>query len=407
MKPAADAVPFFDIASPDFSIKSDEVYRAREHSWYARTSYGLAILRHDQVSRLLNHPRLRQGSIAWPAHNGVTGGSFVRWFESWVLNKEGADHRRLRRLLNPAFSPRLVTPLAPRFRALAHELIDGFAEAGRCEFVSEFASPYAARAIAIVLGIPESEWPVIARESATVGLAMGIRIGPELPRIERALDGLFAYADELIAQCRNNNMGRNNTGTGERDDILGTLVRVSREAGELSEEELRDSLVLLIFGGFDTTRSQLGLAIQTFLRHPGQWRLLAERPELGRAAVDEVMRVNPTVTWVTREALEDFTFDGLDIPAGTTLHLFSQSAGTDPMAFPEAGFDITAERRPHFGFGGGAHYCLGHFVARTDMSEALTVLARRLPGLSPGGQQAWLPDSGNTGPVSLPLSFTS
>lgn len=396
--PTAGAVPFFDMASPDFSIKSDEVYRARERSWYARTSYGLAILRHDQVSRLLNHPQLRQGSIAWPAHNGVTEGPFVRWFSSWVLNKEGADHRRLRRLMNPAFSPRLVTPLATRFRALADELIDGFADSGRCEFVSEFASPYAARAIAIILGIPESEWPVIARESATIGLAMGVMLGPELPRIERALDGLFGYADDLIAQ-RRVNQGRRD----QRDDILGALVR--REAAELSEEELRDGLVLLIFGGFDTTRNQLGLAMQTFLEHPGQWRLLGERPDLGRAAVDEVMRVNPTVTWVTREALENFTFDGLDITAGTTLHLFSQSAGTDPLAFAEPGFDITAERRPHFGFGGGAHYCLGHFVARTDMSEALPVLARRLRDLSAGGEQVWLPDSGNTGPVSLPLAW--
>jgi cytochrome P450 len=396
MRPAAaDVPPYLDIARPGFSIKSDEVYAARERSWYARTSYVLAILRHEQVSRMLSHPKLRQGSFAWPAHNGVTGGPFVRWFLSWVLNKEGDDHRRLRRLMNPAFSPRLVTPLVPRFRALAHELIDGFAEPGRCEFVSEFAAPYAARATAIILGIPESQWPVIAREATTVGLAMGVRIGPDLARIERALDGLFRYADEVIARCRRE----------QRDDILGTLVRVRTAAGELSEEELRDALVLLIFGGIDTTRSQLGLAVQTFLRHPDQWRLLAERPELGRAAVDEVMRVNPTVTWVTREALEDFTFEGLDIAAGTTLHLFAQSAATDPLAFPEPGFDITAERRPHFGFGGGVHYCLGHFVARTDMSEALPVLAGRLGALSPGGDQEWLPDSGNTGPVSLPLRF--
>ena len=108
---------------------------------------------------------------------------------------------------------------------------------------------------------------------------------------------------------------------------------------------------------------------ETFLDNPAQWRLLASQPELGKKAVEEVMRVNPTVTWVTREALEDFTFEGLDIAAGTTVHLFSQSAGTDPRAFPDSAFDIEAERKPHFGFGGGAHHCLGHFVARGDMSE--------------------------------------
>ena len=144
-----------------------------------------------------------------------------------------------------------------------------------------------------------------------------------------------------------------------------------------------------------------GLAMQTFSRHLDQWRLLAERPDLGRAAVEEVMRVNPTVRWVTREVLEDFEFEGVQLTTGTTVHLYSESAGTDPRAFAE-GFDITAERKPHFGFGGGAHHCLGHFVARSDMSEALPLLARRMRDIRLLPGDAWLPDSGNTGPTSLP-----
>ncbi|MFC7639256.1 cytochrome P450 [Streptomyces thermogriseus] len=296
----------------------------------------------------------------------------------------------------PGVLPRLIGGLVPRFQALATELIDGFAEPDRCEFVSEFAEPYAARVIAIMLGIPESEWPVIARESATLGLALGVTFRENLPKIEAALARLYAYADELIADRRRT----------PRDDFVTRLVNASRDTDKLSEQELRDGLLLLIFGGFDTTRNQLGLAMQTFIRHPDQWRLLAERPELGGKAVEEVMRVNPTVRWVTREAVEDFTYKDLEITAGTTIHLWSESAGTDPRVFGEPSFDITAERKPHFGFGGGAHHCLGHFVARSDMSEALPLLARRLrePRILDGAE--WLPDSGNTGPVRLPIGFT-
>jgi cytochrome P450 len=423
------AVPFFDIADPAFSVTSAQVRQAREAGWYARTSYGLAVLRYDQVSRLIRHPDLRQGSRLWPAHHGITSGPFADWWASWVLNMEGEEHHRLRRLLNPAFSRRIVEPLRPRFAALAAELIDGFAEPGRCEFMADFAEPYAARVIAILLGIPEVEWPTIAAESAAVGLAMGVRIREHLPRIEVALAALYDYADALIADRQRS----------PRDDFVTCLVQAQagdpgqagegeagrREAGEagLTAAELRDSLVLLIFGGFDTTRNQLGLAMQAFLDHPAQWQLLAQRPGLGPAAVEEVMRIRPTTTWVTREATADFTFDGLAIRAGTTLHLFCESAGTDPGDASDAGpgdarsgdmgsgdvvagFDITAdERRPHFGFGGGIHYCLGHYVARTDMCEALTVLARRLRQPRPAGQTAWLPDSGNTGPVRLPIAF--
>jgi cytochrome P450 len=108
---------------------------------------------------------------------------------------------------------------------------------------------------------------------------------------------------------------------------------------------------------------------------------------------------------VTREALEDFTFQGLDIARGTTVHLFSQAAGTDPRVFDNPGFDITAKRQPHFGFGAGAHHCIGHFIARGDMTEALALLAQRVRNPAYNGEPNWLPDSGNTGPLSLPIKF--
>ena len=389
---------FFDLADPAFSVESAEVHRAREDNWYAHTSYGLAILRYDQAARLIRHPRTRQGSRSWPGYHGITQGLFADWWAAWVLNKEGADHQRLRRLLNPAFSRRRIEAMRPLFLALADELVGSFAGRGRCEFMAEFAEPYAARAIAIMLGIPEREWPLIAADSATIGLALGVRIREELPRVEVALERLYAYADSLIAERR----------ARPADDLVTTLVEAHDGQEQLTAAELRDTLVLLIFGGFDTTRNQLGLAMQAFIDHPSQWRLLAERPDLGPAAVEEVMRVSPTTTWVTREAIEDFRFDGLEITAGTTIHLLCESAGTDRRAFPHAEFDLVADDRlPQLAFGGGAHYCLGHLVARTDLSVALTLLARRLREPRVSGEAVWLPCSGNTGPVWLPIAFTT
>lgn len=393
---ASTEVPFLDVADPSFSVRSDEVRAARERSWYARTPYGVAVLRYDQVSRLIKDRRLIQGSAAWPAHHDVTG-PWADWWTRCILNREGDDHARLRRLMNPAFSSRLIAAMVPSFQALANELIDGFAAAGRCEFMSAFAEPYATRVTCRLLGIPESEWPALAGHGGTLGLALSVEVREHLPRVEAALAGLYAYADELIADRR----------ASPRDDFVTHLVEATGEPDRLSDEELRDNLVLLVFGGIDTTRNQLGLGVDLLVRHPEQWRLLGERPELAPAAVEEIMRVRPTVTWVTREATEDFEVDGLEISTGTTIHLFSESAGTDPDAYGDrAGFDITAEGRPrHFGFGGGRHYCLGHFIARGDMGEALALLARRLPGLAHDGEPAFLPDSGNTGPVTLPIRF--
>jgi cytochrome P450 len=393
----SDEAAYFDVSDPAFSVRSAQVRAARELNWFARTNYGLAVLRYEQAGRLLKHPKLRQGSVAWPAHNGVTDGPWARWFASWILNTEGEEHRRLRRLLNPAFGARALNTLAPYFEGLADELVDGFAPAGACEFVTAFAEPYAARVVTRLLGFPEDEWPAIAEDAGTVGLGMGVTLRQDLPRIEAALARLFEYCDAALEARRRH----------PTDDFTGRLVQVQLEDGDrLSEQELRDAMVLLVFGGFDTTRNQLALAVRTFLDHPDQWVLLAERPELGRAAVEEVMRVNPTITWVTREALEDFEFDGLLVERGTTLHLFSESAGTDPRSYPEPAFDLTAtDRVPHFGFGGGAHHCIGHFLARSDMSIALPRLAAATPGLRYAEEPVWLPDSGNTGAVRLPLAW--
>jgi cytochrome P450 len=389
------AEPYLDFSDPGFAVGSEEVHRARERSWYARTNYGLAVLRAEEVKELLKDKRLRQGSATWPVHNGVDRGPFVDWWSAALLNLEGDDHKRIRRLLNPAFAPRLIDRLVPRFHALAEELIDAFAPAGRCEFMSEFAEPYAGRVIAIILGLPEREWPSIATWSSDLGLGLTVDVAAELGRVEAALEGLYGYADELIAE-RTARPG---------DDFVSVLVEAHHGEDRLSADELRVALVLLMFGGMDTTRNQLGLAMRTFLAQPEQWRLLAERPDLGRQAVEEVMRLNPTITWVTREACEDFEFEGLVVDAGTTLHLLTESAGTDPRRFGQAPFDITVKRPRHFGFGAGIHHCIGHHLARTDMAEALPLLARRLRDPRLDGDVRSLPPSGNTGPIELPLAF--
>ena len=391
------AEPYLDFSDPSFAVHSEQVHAARAQSWYARTNYGLAVLRAEEVRKLLKDRRLRQGSATWPAHNGVDRGPFVDWWSAALLNLEGEDHTRIRRLLNPAFAPRSIDRLVPRFRALAEELIADFAPAGRCEFMSEFAEPYAGRVIAIILGIPEREWRSIAAWSADLGLGLTVDVAAELDRVEAALEGLYGFADELIAE-RTPSPG---------DDFVSVLVEAHHGEDRLSADELRVALVLLMFGGMDTTRNQLGLAIQTFLDHPDQWRLLAERPELGRQAVEEVMRVSPTITWVTREACEDFEFGGLPVAAGTTLHLLTESAGTDPQRFGEAAFEISVKRPRHFGFGAGIHHCIGHYLARTDLAEALPVLARRLRNLRLDSEVRSLPPSGNTGPMNLPLAFDS
>src|SRR5262249_33147986 len=217
-------IPYFDIADPAFSVSSRDVAEARARSWCARTPFGLAVLRYDEVSTLLKDRRLRQGSFAWPAQNGIEEGLLAEWWSEIMLSKEGDDHRRLRKLGNPAFSRALIERMVPEFQALANELIDVYAGAGSCEFVSQVAEPYAARVLCKLIGMDEGRWHDLARWSTDMGLSFGVTIREDLELIESALANLYAVSDELIAERRAH----------PGDDVVSSLVHAhDTEEGRL------------------------------------------------------------------------------------------------------------------------------------------------------------------------------
>ena len=388
-------VPFIDPTPAGFSIRSAEVLAAREQHWYARTPFGVAILRYEDANELQNDKRLYQGSRRWPELNGITDGPLASWWPEMIMSLEGEDHLRLRKLANPAFKPRIIEELTPDFTALARELVDGFHERGHAEFMSEFAEPYSARVITKLLGMDESLWPQLADYATKLGLVFSVTIRDDLAEIEEGLRGVLELSQELIDRRRNDGS----------DDVVGNLVAATVDGERITERELLVMVSFLVFAGFDTTRNQLGLMMQTFAQRQDQWQLLREHPELARQAVEEVMRVNPTITWFSREANASFTYKDLEINAGDIVHIYNIPVGSDPAKYVPVDFDIAATRAPHFGFGGGIHHCLGHYVARVDMREALSVLNARIPSFKILPEATYLPDSGNTGPTLLPIAF--
>ena len=389
-------VPYLDISAADFSIRSAEVMAAREENWYAKTNFGIAILRYEDANALLKDKRLYQGTRRWPSHFGITEGALADWWPKMLLSIEGDDHLRLRKLSGPAFSPRVLEPLTSTFAELANELIDNFSERGECEFMNDFAEPYAARVITGLLGLPAEDWRELADLATELGYVFSVTILQDLPQIEHGLEGILRISRDIIEARRDST----------DSDFISTLVQANLDGKKITDDELLSLVSLVVFAGFDTTRNQLGLGIQTFSHNMEQWKLLGQNPDLGKNAVEEVMRVNPTITWVSREASEDVMYKDLLIEQGTTVHLLTIPAGTDPRRYENIAFDITADRPPHFGFGGGMHHCLGHYVARLDMKEAYKALAARLPDFQIQPGATYLPDSGNTGPTHLPITFT-
>ena len=384
-------LPYLDVTTPGFSTRSDAVLQARAESWCAHTPFGIAVLRHAQAGQLLRDRRLRQGSYDWPRKVGLKGAFADFWMRS-IISLEGAAHKRQRRIAQAALAEADILALCPDFTQIATDLTAKLP--AHFDFVEQFSEPFAGLAIARLLGLPDADAHSLGRDASTLGLAMGVNAKQHEAAANDATDRLICLASDLL------NERRSDVRPGS---FVDRLKLSATEQGLTDAQALLDLIVISIFGGVDTTRAQLAFAVALFIEAPEKWAWLRENRDAIPAAIEDVIRHHPTTTWSSRETLETIQVEGLSIPAGTTMLFLVHATATDPDVGYSGGFDPAAHRKSHFGFGGGAHHCLGHFVARTDMACALGVLLDRWTSIEWAGSPEMLPDSGNTSPRKLPI----
>ena len=391
--PTPKELPFLDIQAPGFSTRGPEVMAARQRGWCARTPLGFAVLCHKQAGQLLRDRRMRQGSHDWPRIQNLTG-SFANFWKRSVISMEGPAHKSMRRVAQSALSSEFIASKIPDFEQVAEILLAKLRKKPDIEFIRDFSEPFAGLAITRLLGLPDHVAPSLAHDASRLGLAMGLGARKHQHIFNPACDRLMTQAQDLVDQARQ---------SPDPTSFATLLVKAFDEQSHQDPQKLLDLIVISIFGGVDTTRAQLGFAMALFTDHPDQWQKLRERPALTNHAIEEVIRHRPTTTWATRQALEDIHLDGQTLPKNALVHILVHATATDPELGQDNRFDITQHRKLHFGFGGGAHHCLGQLVARTDMAAALRVLTQAWRQTHWTGAPDYLPDSGNTSPTALPL----
>jgi cytochrome P450 len=382
---------FLDLDGEDFRTDPHAVLRRfREADWRAVTPLGTAVLRFDEVRAVLSSWSLRTPGADSLATQGITDGPVVDAVRGFLPSSDGGTHQRLRRAVGRAFTARRVEDFRSTAGFAADELVDGLG--AEFDFVTDFAHPFALRALCRFVGVPEDVEQTVSGWTADVGLVFGSSVAEHAPRIEAALRNLHEVIDDLIDQRRRT----------PQDDLLSSLVDQS-----LTEAELRSLVVTLLTAGQDTVRHQLGGAMTAFLTFPDQWRLLASDSSLAEQAAEEVVRHSPaTLLGLPRVAKEDIVLNGVSLPAGSLVLPITASANRDATAFDDPDrLDITATRTAHLTYGGGIHYCLGAALARVELQEALPRLARALPSVRANGTAEWLPPTAPTyGPTALPLT---
>jgi cytochrome P450 len=391
-------LPYLEIVGTSAEERLARIAAVREQSWLARSDLGYSILRHEDCTAILRDRRWHQLASRIPEMAGFSNEQMDR--RSSILTAEGEEHARLRRLVAPAFTPKAADRFRPYMREVMQRLLDPVLAEGRVELCADVCEPYPIPIICRLLGAPEEDWKLFSRWATDLLRIFNNNLAEDLPVIQQAQEELRAYVGELIERRRHQ----------PGDDLLTDLIAAEEAGDRLDHDELESMAVAVLVGGTDTTRNQLACSVALFTRHPDQWRLLADRPELAQRAVEETMRVLGAIRGTGRFASEDIEYKDVLFPKDTFLAPSFVAANTDDRAFdrPEE-FDITREGTtvPHLTFGSGIHYCLGAWLARAELQEALPLLARTMPDMEVDGAIEWKPFTfGIWGPARLPLRFT-
>ena len=333
--------------------------------WVTRYEDAEAVLLDDE--RFVRDPRLALP----PEQLRSELPEFVAFIDSNMLNRDGEDHKRLRRLVSKAFTPRMIERLRPRIQEIADELIDRVVADGEMEIVSDFAFPLPITVIAELLGVPVADRERFREWSgAMVSPALA---AVEAERADASLTAFVQYLLELFAERRQ----------APGEDLVSALVGVEDGGDTLSEEELCSMIALLIVAGHETTVSLIGNGTLALLTHPEQRAALEGDPLLLPRAVEELIRYDgPVERTLNRWAAVDMELGGQTIRRGDNVIVILGAADRDPDRFdaPDT-LDLAAQRERHLGFGRGSHFCLGAPLARLETEIALGTLLRRLRGL--------------------------
>jgi cytochrome P450 len=363
-------VPRLDIDFDDPAIIHDpwdayeEVRAAGRVVWNAKLD-GWMIPGYDDCTAVLTG----RGKADSPF--GSTGARYPEttwWFDAPNLaNTDGAEHKRLRTPMARFFTPTYVARWEARIREVVDEVLAPLVQGRRFDVIQDF-SRIPIVIVAEMLGVPPSYHDEFLRLSHQVNtdVAFG-REGPDARRrMEQGLAEMNAFLDEEIERHRQN----------PSDDVFGAMV----SAPTWTHAETRCSALNLMIAGYDTTAKLMAVTVEALALHPDQRQLLVDEPALIPNALEEVLRWVGVAGSSPEVARRDTVLAGTEIQDGDRVFTMLAAANRDPAYWDEpARFDVRRPSHPHIAFGGGAHACIGQYLARLEVQLAIEGLLRVAP----------------------------
>jgi cytochrome P450 PksS len=376
---------------------STPVARARSKQLLGGEGYMLT--RYDDV--MLLHSDVRFSSDTMGQNDSWLLDHLPRMFRllaDSMVYKDDPDHARLRRLVNKAFTPRMVQDMSEDIERIVDELLTGIAGHDVVDLVDEFAVPLPLAVISRMLGVSASDrdrfHTLTARFVAGVGGGSPASFIKVVPTARKLLKMIERMADER-REVPDNGM-------------ISALVAASDEGDKLSRDEVAAMIFLLMLAGHDTTANLIGSATLALLEHPEQAARLRDDGSIAPSAVEELLRfTTPVPCGAARITLDDVDVDGTTIPKGSKVLGMIISANRDERIFEHPDeLDLGRDPNRHLTFAFGKHFCLGNQLARMEGQIAIRSLVQRFPDMTlavPRDQLRYKPIQALRGLRSLPL----
>ena len=374
-----------------------------QHPWLAKFSSGYVVHGYQALKDLaFMDEKLEMGLDGIVEFYQAQGTPWAAFMNGMLNSTTGADHKRLRASIASAFTPRAANLVRPLMRTVISELLDEWIPKGEFDF-ADFASYFPVTVLCGVMGVSSEPIP---RIRSAIESHMGLftleraRIG----EFKAAYDVLWKFADDLVLEREKRN-GSGNDSTDEHG-LLDTLI-AAKNAGSMSETEVRYMLLVLLIGGYDTSKNMLTLTVHMLLQYPDYWARCAEDMAFCSKVIEEMLR-HTNIATTFRNVKEEFEYEGHLFPKSALVTFATPLANRDPNVFPDPmRFDperVYTNDNRHIAFGRGVHICPGQFLARTQLQEGLHLIAQRIPHPRLVGEIAWRPFLGAWGLSTLPLA---
>jgi cytochrome P450 len=341
------------------------------------------LTRFDDVRQILRDkdmsadPR-KANPNSFVARIAAMGGTLNSSAPQSMLFMDDPDHRRLRGLVNKAFTLKAVEALRPRVREIAEGLLAKIDD-GEFDLMASFAAVLPVIVIAEMLGIDPGDRDSFRRwsEVSVAAFFNPFRTPEQGEAAARAQQDLDTYFRRMIELRR----------AAPRADLISDMVRAEEAGDHMSDAEIVTQCNLLLIAGNVTTTDLIGNGVKALLDHPHELAKLRARPELMNNAIEEILRYDSPVTNSGRNVQREMSMRGCPMHLGDSITVSLAAANHDPEVNPEPErFDIERGNIQHQSFGGGKHTCLGAPLARVEAQEGIAALLERFPKLLPSAR---------------------